>query len=158
MAITTTAPAPSSTGGTHPATRSAQQVSADASSVVGSDQLSNAALRTFLHGLPGVDAVGLAGRAAQLGSRSIKTTAKAWGLDTVISMIDLTTLEGAATTGTVRSLVAKARTPQPADRSGRGGDRVPGRPGGDGGAARGHPGRGGRRGGRDRHGERKSGG
>src|SRR5690625_6368516 len=117
MAFTTTAPAPSSVGGTHPATRSAHQVSADASGVVGSDQLSNSALRTFLHGLPGVDAVGLAGRAAQLGSRSIKTTAKAWGLDTVISMIDLTTLEGADTPGKVRSLVAKARTPQPDDPS-----------------------------------------
>ncbi len=115
MAITTSAPAPSSTGGTHPATRSAGEVGADARAVVGSDQLSNAALRTFLHGLPGVDAVGLAGRAAQLGSRSIKTTAKAWGLDTVISMIDLTTLEGADTPGKVRSLVAKALTPQPGD-------------------------------------------
>src|SRR5699024_9184789 len=62
-------------------------------------------------------AVGLAGRAAQLGSRSIKTTAKAWGLDTVISMIDLTTLEGADTPGKVRSLVAKALTPQPGDAS-----------------------------------------
>ena len=38
---------------------------------------SDAALRTFLHGLPGVDAVGAEARAAMLGTRSIKTTAKA---------------------------------------------------------------------------------
>ncbi|HLR28830.1 MAG TPA: deoxyribose-phosphate aldolase [Ruania sp.] len=115
MASTTTAPAPSATGGTHPATRTAQEVARDAAAVVGSAQLSNTALRTFLHGLPGVDAVGLTGRAAQLGSRSIKTTSKAWGLDLVAAMIDLTTLEGADTPGKVRSLVAKALTPDPGD-------------------------------------------
>ncbi|MEU8271940.1 hypothetical protein AB0B89_32895, partial [Sphaerisporangium sp. NPDC049002] len=38
---------------------------------------SNAALRAFLHGLPGVDRVGADQRAAMLGTRSIKTTAKA---------------------------------------------------------------------------------
>ena len=40
---------------------------------------SEAALRTFLHGLPGVDQVGAEQRAATLGTRSIKTTAKAVG-------------------------------------------------------------------------------
>ena len=35
-------------------------------------------LRRFLHGLPGVDQVGAEARAAGLGTRSIKTTAKAW--------------------------------------------------------------------------------
>src|SRR3712207_7269489 len=39
---------------------------------------SDSAFRTFLHGLPGVDQVGAEQRAAQLGTRSIKTTAKAW--------------------------------------------------------------------------------
>ena len=39
-------------------------------------------LRRYLHGLPGVDAVGLEQRAAGLGTRSIKTTSKAWALDT----------------------------------------------------------------------------
>ena len=117
MVFTPSVPVPSATGGTHPASRSASQVAADATGVVGSAELSNAALRTFLHGLPGVDAVGLAGRAAQLGSRSIKTTAKAWGLDTIIAMTDLTTLEGADTPGKVRSLVAKALTPHPGDPS-----------------------------------------
>ncbi|MFC9985878.1 deoxyribose-phosphate aldolase, partial [Microbacterium keratanolyticum] len=42
----------------------------------------NATLRRFLHGLPGVDAVGLEQRSAALGTRSIKTTSKAWALDT----------------------------------------------------------------------------
>src|SRR3954463_4785252 len=76
---------------------------------------SNESLRTFLHGLPGVDQVGAEARAAQLGTRSIKTTAKAWAIDTAISMVDLTTLEGADTPGKVRSLAAKARRPDPTD-------------------------------------------
>ena len=61
-------------------------------------------LRGFLHGLPGVDRVGAEARAATLASRSIKTTAKQWALDTAISMIDLTTLEGADTHGKIRSM------------------------------------------------------
>jgi deoxyribose-phosphate aldolase len=77
---------------------------------------SDATLRRFLHGLPGVDAVGLEARAAALGTRSIKTTAKAYAIDLAISMIDLTTLEGADTTGKVRSLCAKGRNPDPSDR------------------------------------------
>ncbi len=76
---------------------------------------SDAAFRAFLHGLPGVDQVGAEARAAQLGTRSIKTTAKAWAIDTAISMVDLTTLEGADTPGKVRSLAAKARRPDPTD-------------------------------------------
>jgi deoxyribose-phosphate aldolase len=76
---------------------------------------SEATLRRFLHGLPGVDAVGLAGRAASLGTRSIKTSAKAYAIDLAISMIDLTTLEGADTPGKVRSLCAKASRPDPDD-------------------------------------------
>ncbi|WP_227870247.1 MULTISPECIES: deoxyribose-phosphate aldolase [Streptomyces] len=81
--------------------------------VTASDQ----ALRRFLHGLPGVDAVGLDARAAALGTRSIKTTAKAYAIDLAISMIDLTTLEGADTPGKVRSLCAKGRNPDPSDRT-----------------------------------------
>jgi deoxyribose-phosphate aldolase len=72
---------------------------------------SDAALRTFLHGLPGVDAVGVEARAAMLGTRSIKTTAKAWAIDLAIRMVDLTTLEGADTPGKVRALCAKAIRP-----------------------------------------------
>jgi deoxyribose-phosphate aldolase len=77
----------------------------------------NATLRRFLHGLPGVDQVGAEGRAAMLATRSIKTTAKAWAIDAAISMIDLTTLEGADTPGKVRSLCAKALRPDPGDAS-----------------------------------------
>ncbi|MGN6301711.1 MAG: deoxyribose-phosphate aldolase, partial [Angustibacter sp.] len=83
--------------------------------LAGIDTLSNASLRRFLHGLPGVDQVGLEARAAALGTRSIKTTSKAWAIDTAISMIDLTTLEGADTEGKVRALCAKAMHPEPSD-------------------------------------------
>src|ERR1700734_789927 len=76
-----------------------------------------ATLRRFLHGLPGVDQVGAEGRAAALATRSIKTTAKAWAIDTAISMIDLTTLEGADTHGKVRSMCAKGIHPDPGDPS-----------------------------------------
>jgi len=74
-------------------------------------------LRTFLHGLPGVDKVGAEQRAATLATRSIKTTAKRWALDLAVRMVDLTTLEGADTPGKVRALAAKAMRPDPADRS-----------------------------------------
>jgi deoxyribose-phosphate aldolase len=72
-------------------------------------------LRRFLHGLPGVDQVGAEARAASLGTRSIKTTAKAWAIDLAIRMVDLTTLEGQDTPGKVRALSAKAMHPDPAD-------------------------------------------
>src|SRR5438309_11226617 len=75
----------------------------------------DAGLRRWLHGLPGVDEVGANARAAMLGTRSIKNTSKRWALDLAISMVDLTTLEGADTAGTVRSLAAKARRPDPED-------------------------------------------
>src|SRR6266567_618321 len=52
---------------------------------------SDASLRAFLHGLPGVDQA--------------------------IRMVDLTTLEGADTPGKVRALCAKARRPDPEDPS-----------------------------------------
>jgi deoxyribose-phosphate aldolase len=77
----------------------------------------NGSLRRFLHGLPGVDQVGAEARAASLATRSIKTTAKAWAIDTAIRMVDLTTLEGADTPGKVRSLCAKAARPDPGDPS-----------------------------------------
>lgn len=78
---------------------------------------SNEELRRFLHGLPGVDQVGAEARAATLGTRSIKTTAKAWALDLAIRMVDLTTLEGADTPGKVKALCAKAKQPDPSDAS-----------------------------------------
>jgi deoxyribose-phosphate aldolase len=72
---------------------------------------SEAALRHFLHGLPGVDQVGAEARAARLGTRSIKTSAKEFALDLAIRMIDLTTLEGADTPGKIRALCAKGIHP-----------------------------------------------
>ncbi len=76
---------------------------------------SDASLRRFLHGLPGVDQVGAEARAAVLGTRSIKTTAKEFAIDLAIRMVDLTTLEGQDTHGKVRALAAKAMHPDPAD-------------------------------------------
>jgi deoxyribose-phosphate aldolase len=52
-------------------------------------------------------------RAAQLGKRSIKTTAKQQGIRLAVSMLDLTTLEGADTAGKVTHLCAKAVCPAP---------------------------------------------
>jgi deoxyribose-phosphate aldolase len=76
---------------------------------------SDAALRQVLHGLPGVDQVGTQERAAVLATRSVKREAKLAALDLAVRMIDLTTLEGADTSGKVRSLCARARQPDPAD-------------------------------------------
>lgn len=74
-------------------------------------------LKAGLDRLPGVDQVGLEARAAQLGTRSIKTTSKQWAIDLAISMVDLTTLEGADTPGKVRALATKALRPDPTDPS-----------------------------------------
>jgi deoxyribose-phosphate aldolase len=52
-----------------------------------------------------------------LATRSIKTTSKKWAIDMAISMIDLTTLEGADTAGKIRSLCSKALRPDPQDPS-----------------------------------------
>jgi deoxyribose-phosphate aldolase len=78
---------------------------------------SEASLKNFLNKLSGVDAVGADARAAMLATRSIKTTSKRWAIDTAISMVDLTTLEGADTEGKVQALCAKAVRPDPTDLS-----------------------------------------
>ena len=78
---------------------------------------SDASLKNFLDKLPGVDAVGADARAAMLATRSIKTTSKRWAIDTAITMVDLTTLEGADTEGKVQALCAKAVRPDPTDLS-----------------------------------------
>ncbi|MCW2936465.1 MAG: deoxyribose-phosphate aldolase, partial [Actinomycetia bacterium] len=72
---------------------------------------SDASLRRFLHGLPGIDEVGAIARAGMLASRSVKADAKRQAIDLAITMIDLTTLEGQDTPGKVRALCAKARHP-----------------------------------------------
>jgi deoxyribose-phosphate aldolase len=69
--------------------------------------------RGVIRRLPHVDRVGVEERAATLGKRSIKTTAKQQGIRLAVSMTDLTTLEGADTPGKVRHLCAKAVVPSP---------------------------------------------
>lgn len=76
---------------------------------------SEASLKKFLSDLPPVDQVGAEARAAMLSTRSIKTSSKAWAIDMAISMVDLTTLEGADTPGKVKALCAKAVRPDPTD-------------------------------------------
>mgnify|MGYP000561898398 FL=1 len=78
---------------------------------------SDSSLKEFLNKLPGVDAVGADARAAMLATRSIKTTSKRWAIDTAITMVDLTTLEGADTVGKVQALCSKAVRPDPTDLS-----------------------------------------
>lgn len=75
------------------------------------------AIRSFLGGVPPVDEVAVAGRVAQLATRSIKRDSKLAALDLVIRMTDLTTLEGMDTPGKVRQLSTKALRPDPTDPS-----------------------------------------
>jgi deoxyribose-phosphate aldolase len=58
-----------------------------------------------------VDRVGIEERVAKFTTRSIKKSAKLWGLNTAVSMVDLTTLEGKDTPGKVASICQKARQP-----------------------------------------------
>lgn len=78
---------------------------------------SEAQLRAVLASLSGVDAVGVEARVAKLATRSIKKSAKLEALRLAISMVDLTTLEGADTPGRVGSLCVKAMRPDPRDPS-----------------------------------------
>jgi deoxyribose-phosphate aldolase len=72
-------------------------------------------LKARLAGLSGVDAVGLEARCAKLATRSLKKSTKLTAIDLAISMVDLTTLEGADTPERVRSLCVKALRPDPRD-------------------------------------------
>ena len=76
---------------------------------------SDASLKGLLRTLAPVDQVGADARAAMLGTRSIKTESKKWAIETAISMIDLTTLEGADTEGKVKAICNKAIRPDPTD-------------------------------------------
>lgn len=62
---------------------------------------------------PPVDAVGVAERVARFRTRSFKHATKLGGLRLALSMIDLTTLEGADSVGKVQQLCAKGRLPDP---------------------------------------------
>ncbi len=61
-----------------------------------------------LSGVPSVDEVGVNERVARFQSRSIKKASKVEALKMILSMIDLTTLEGQDTPGKVRQLCQKA--------------------------------------------------
>jgi deoxyribose-phosphate aldolase len=74
----------------------------------------------LLDRIGGVDQAGVNERADSLKKRSIKQHSKVWALDLTIRMMDLTTLEGKDTRGTVRALCAKAMHPEPGD------DPIPG--------------------------------
>ena len=78
---------------------------------------SEAQLSAILTALSGVDAVGAEARAAKLATRSIKKSTKLAVLNLAISMVDLTTLEGADTFGRVTSLCTKAMHPDANDDS-----------------------------------------
>jgi deoxyribose-phosphate aldolase len=62
-----------------------------------------------------VDAVALEGRASMLAGRSIKKEAKRAALLLITRCIDLTTLEGADTTGRIENLCRRAVRPDPSD-------------------------------------------
>lgn len=64
-----------------------------------------------LAGIASVDEVGVEERVARFGKRSIKKESKIEALKMVLSMIDLTTLEGQDTPGKVSQLCQKARQP-----------------------------------------------
>jgi deoxyribose-phosphate aldolase len=107
--MTTAPPLPAPEAGA--ATRSSSRSGHVLADVVASD----AALRRFLHGLPGVDQVGAEARAGMLASRSIKAASKELALELAVRMVDLTTLEGQDTPGKVRALCAKGMRPDPTD-------------------------------------------
>ena len=77
--------------------------------------MSTAVLSFDLSRVPRVDQVGIEERAAALGKRSIKKSAKQAGIRLAISMLDLTTLEGKDSEGKVRQLCQKAMRPMPGD-------------------------------------------
>ena len=74
-------------------------------------------IRRVLDDVGPVDKVGVEARAAAFTTRSLKKSAKVWGLKTAVSMVDLTTLEGQDTPGKIAQLCAKARTPHAPDSS-----------------------------------------
>jgi deoxyribose-phosphate aldolase len=62
-----------------------------------------------------IDQVAIEERASTLAKRSIKRESKVFALELAVRMIDLTTLEGADTSGKVAALASKAIRPDPSD-------------------------------------------
>lgn len=74
-----------------------------------------AQVRSYLGGVPPVDAVAVSERVSSLATRSIKRESKMAALELAVRMCDLTTLEGKDTPGKVRQLATKAMRPDPVD-------------------------------------------
>jgi len=72
---------------------------------------SQAPFRRLFDEIGPVDQVGIDERVAKFTTRSVKKSAKLWGLRTAVSMLDLTTLEGKDTPGKIASLCQKALRP-----------------------------------------------
>lgn len=70
-----------------------------------------------LSALPPVDAIGIDERVRRAQTRSLKGKVKLDALHLAVTMLDVTTLEGADTPGKVRRLCAKALHPMPGDLS-----------------------------------------
>lgn len=66
---------------------------------------------------PAIDQVGVEERAARFCTRSIKKESKLSALRLAVTMLDVTTLEGADSVGKVRQMCAKAMCPLPEDPS-----------------------------------------
>ena len=64
-----------------------------------------------------IDSVGLNERVNSLATRSIKKDSKLEALNMIVTMCDLTTLEGEDTEGKISQMVAKAIKPNPLDTS-----------------------------------------
>ena len=71
----------------------------------------SASFRRLFDEIGPVDSVGVEERVAKYATRSLKKAAKLWGLHRVVSMLDLTTLEGKDTPGKIASLCQKALRP-----------------------------------------------
>jgi deoxyribose-phosphate aldolase len=65
--------------------------------------------------IPTIDQVGVEERAGRFQARSIKGGTKLSALKLAVTMLDVTTLEGADSVGKVRQMCAKARRPLPED-------------------------------------------
>jgi deoxyribose-phosphate aldolase len=70
-----------------------------------------------LKSIPTIDQVGVEERAARFQTRSIKAETKLSALRLTVTMLDVTTLEGADSPGKVRQMCAKAMRPLPEDPS-----------------------------------------
>ncbi len=85
--------------------------SGSAAGTTGWGALPHTGRHDFRRGVPTVDQVMVEERASAFAKRSVKTTAKLSGLKLVVSMMDLTTLEGKDTPGKVAYLCRKALQP-----------------------------------------------